>query len=84
MDGNGRWAQSHNRPHLFGHRAGADALKRTVEACANAGVEIVTAYAFSTENWDRSPDEVNGLLRLLAEGLTRELPTLQKDRKSVV
>ena len=79
MDGNGRWAQSRNRPHLFGHRAGADALKRTVEACANAGVEIVTAYAFSTENWDRSQDEVNGLLRILAEGLTRELPTLQKN-----
>ncbi|HET7768339.1 MAG TPA: polyprenyl diphosphate synthase [Chloroflexota bacterium] len=80
MDGNGRWAKQRNRPHLFGHRAGADALKRTVEACANAGVEIVTAYAFSTENWDRSQDEVNGLLRLLAEGLSRELPTLQRNR----
>ena len=80
MDGNGRWAKQKNRPHLFGHRAGADALKRTVQACANAGVEIVTAYAFSTENWDRSQDEVNGLLRLLAEGLTRELPTLQKNQ----
>lgn len=79
MDGNGRWAQGRGRPRLFGHRAGADALRRTVEACARAGIEIVTAYAFSTENWGRSEDEVNGLLRLLAEGLVREIPVLQKN-----
>ena len=79
MDGNGRWARRRGRPRLFGHRAGVDALRRTVEACGQAGIEIVTVYAFSTENWDRSSEEVDGLLRLLAEGLTRELPTLQKN-----
>ncbi len=78
MDGNGRWAASRGQARLFGHRAGADALRRTVEACAKSGIEIVTAYAFSTENWSRSEGEVNGLLRLLAEGLLREIPVLQK------
>jgi undecaprenyl diphosphate synthase len=66
MDGNGRWAKKHHLPRLMGHRAGADALDRTMHWCKEAGIRYLTVYAFSTENWKRSEDEVSGLMKLLS------------------
>jgi undecaprenyl diphosphate synthase len=79
MDGNGRWAKSRGRPRLFGHRAGTNNLRRVLEACAHAGIEVVTIYAFSTENWDRPREEVGGLFRILAEAIAREAPKLHQN-----
>jgi undecaprenyl diphosphate synthase len=79
MDGNGRWAARRGQPRLFGHRAGTNNLRRVLEAAVQAGVKIVTIYAFSTENWDRSKEEVSGLLRILGEALAREAPRLHKN-----
>ncbi|HEU5318726.1 MAG TPA: polyprenyl diphosphate synthase [Chloroflexota bacterium] len=79
MDGNGRWAARRGQPRLFGHRAGTNNLRRVLEAAVQAGVGIVTIYAFSTENWDRSREEVSGLLRILGEALAREAPRLHKN-----
>jgi undecaprenyl diphosphate synthase len=79
MDGNGRWAKSRGRPRLFGHRAGTNNLRRVLEASAEAGIAVVTIYAFSTENWDRPRDEVGGLFRILAEAITREAPKLHQN-----
>lgn len=66
MDGNGRWAQARHLPRLAGHRAGAEALDRAMHLCRDAGVEFLTVYAFSTENWRRSKSEVSGLMALLS------------------
>ena len=66
MDGNGRWAKARRLPRLMGHRAGADALDRVMHWCKEAGIEYLTVYAFSTENWKRSKDEVSGLMKLLS------------------
>ena len=66
MDGNGRWAKKRHLPRLMGHRAGADALDRTMHWCKEAGIRYLTVYAFSTENWKRSKDEVSGLMKLLS------------------
>ena len=66
MDGNGRWAQKRHLPRLMGHRAGADALDRTMHWCKEAGIKYLTVYAFSIENWKRSEDEVSGLMKLLS------------------
>jgi undecaprenyl diphosphate synthase len=79
MDGNGRWAARRGQPRLFGHRAGTNNLRRVLEAAVRAGVKIVTIYAFSTENWHRSKEEVSGLLRILGEALAREAPKLHKN-----
>src|SRR5919199_1503139 len=79
MDGNGRWAKRRGQPRLFGHRAGTNNLRRVLESCAQAGVGVVTIYAFSTENWSRSPDEVSGLFRILAEAIAREAPKLHEN-----
>lgn len=79
MDGNGRWANSRGQPRLFGHRAGTNNLRRVLEACTRAGVGVTTIYAFSTENWNRSPDEVNGLFSILAEAIAREAPRLHQN-----
>lgn len=79
MDGNGRWAARRGRPRLYGHRAGTNNLRRVLEACTQAGIGVVTIYAFSTENWDRSREEVNGLFRILAEAIARETPKLHKN-----
>ena len=59
MDGNRRWAKSKNLPSAMGHKKGVDALKSTVRACDDFGIKYITVYAFSTENWNRTPDEVN-------------------------
>ena len=69
MDGNGRWAKQRRLPRLAGHKAGAQAVKRTVEAAQQAGIKFLTLYAFSTENWSRPQDEIDGLMDLLATTL---------------
>ena len=76
MDGNARWARSRGLPVLAGHSAGTRALRRTVEACLDVGVDSLAVFAFSTENWNRPDDEVRGLLDLLAETIKREFPDM--------
>lgn len=71
MDGNGRWAKKRLLPRKFGHRAGAENLKRVTEAAANAGIRYLTVYAFSTENWKRPEDEVHGLMNLFIKFLDK-------------
>ena len=66
MDGNGRWAEKRHLPRLMGHRAGAEALDRCLHFCKAAGIRYLTVYAFSTENWKRSAEEVGGLMKLLS------------------
>ena len=78
MDGNGRWAASRGLPVAEGHREGARALRRTVEAAIDLGIESLAVYAFSTENWARPPDEVESIIELLDETIDRELPDLAK------
>jgi undecaprenyl diphosphate synthase len=72
MDGNGRWAKQRHQPRLFGHRAGAESLRVVLQACRKFGVEILTVYAFSTENWVRPADEVSGLMSLLKTFLKKD------------
>ncbi|HTP86370.1 MAG TPA: di-trans,poly-cis-decaprenylcistransferase [Bryobacteraceae bacterium] len=72
MDGNGRWAQRRGLPRIAGHRAGADALRRVVEAAPDLGVRTLTIYAFSSDNWKRPQDEINGLMRMFRTYLRRE------------
>jgi undecaprenyl diphosphate synthase len=76
MDGNGRWARKRNLPRLAGHKAGTDNLHRVLRECDRQGIEVVTLYAFSTENWRRPEDEVLGLMRLLEVVIDRELHEL--------
>jgi undecaprenyl diphosphate synthase len=78
MDGNGRWAAARGLPVAEGHREGARALRRTVEAAIELGVESLAVYAFSTENWARPEDEVESIMELLDETIERELPDLAK------
>ena len=73
MDGNGRWALARGLPRLAGHRAGAAAVRRTVEAAPDLGIGILTLFAFSSDNWQRPPDEVSGLMQLLAEHVRSEI-----------
>lgn len=72
MDGNGRWANARGLPRIAGHRTGADAVRRTVEAAPGMGVSILTLYAFSADNWRRPPREVSALMKLLGHYLVRE------------
>ena len=76
MDGNGRWARSRGLPRLAGHRAGTENLRRVIQACVEFGIQYLTVYAFSTENWTRPADEVQGLMRLFEDVLERELQEL--------
>jgi undecaprenyl diphosphate synthase len=76
MDGNGRWAKQRNLPRIIGHKAGVNAVRTTVETCAQLGLEALTLYAFSVENWKRPRHEIDGLWRLLVVYLRRELSTL--------
>ena len=78
MDGNGRWASARGLSVAEGHREGARALRRTVEAAVDLGVESLAVYAFSTENWARPPDEVESIMELMDETIDRELPDLAK------
>jgi undecaprenyl diphosphate synthase len=79
MDGNGRWAARRSMPRLGGHRAGADAVRRTVETAARLGLECLTLYAFSTENWKRPRFEIRALMDLLTEYLRKELHSLREN-----
>jgi undecaprenyl diphosphate synthase len=76
MDGNGRWATRRGLPRVAGHRAGAEAVRRTVEAAPDSGVAALTLYAFSADNWKRPPTEVTALMRLFARHLRTETPRL--------
>ena len=80
MDGNGRWAKQRGRPRLFGHRAGADSLRAILRACRDHGVEYLTVYAFSTENWVRPEDEVSGLMSLLKTFLKKDEHELHENQ----
>ncbi len=79
MDGNGRWALSRGLPRLAGHRAGTENLRRVIEACVEIGVQYLTLYAFSTENWGRPVEEVRGLMRILEDVIDREMVELHKN-----
>src|SRR5262245_9598389 len=79
MDGNGRWAARRNLPRVAGHRAGADAVRRTVETAARLEIECLTLYAFSTENWRRPRFEIRALMDLLVEFLRKELHSLKEN-----
>lgn len=79
MDGNGRWAKSRGLPRPAGHKKGADALRRTLDSCRDAGIKYLTVYAFSSENWKRPSEEVSDLMQLLKHYLEKELPELKKN-----
>lgn len=76
MDGNGRWAQARGKPRVFGHRKGADAVRKIVTACRERGVKVLTLFAFSSQNWARPPFEVNSLMSLLFEYIKSEWSTI--------
>ncbi|WP_427912509.1 polyprenyl diphosphate synthase [Ramlibacter sp. MMS24-I3-19] len=79
MDGNGRWATRRYLPRVAGHKKGVDALRACVRHCGERGVKILTVFAFSSENWNRPPEEVSGLMELLAVALSREVPHLKSE-----
>lgn len=80
MDGNGRWAQQRGRPRASGHRAGVKAVRRLVRFAARTGVEVLTVFAFSQENWQRPPMEVRLLMELFIQTLAREAESLHKSK----
>ena len=79
MDGNGRWAKKRMQPRVFGHKAGMEALQEVTIAAKNMGVQVLTVYAFSTENWKRPKDEVDGIMHLLEQYLHECIDTMEKD-----
>ena len=79
MDGNGRWAEEKGQERLYGHYHGVESVRNIVEGCAELGVEYLTLYAFSTENWDRPRAEVDGLMSLLVDTIRKEVPILNKN-----
>ena len=79
MDGNGRWANRRNMPRIAGHQAGIDPVRKTVETCARLGIEALTLYAFSVDNWKRPRHEIETLWRLLRYYLHREIPKLMQN-----
>lgn len=79
MDGNGRWAQKQGAARVFGHKSAITSVREVTEGCAELGVEYLTLYAFSTENWNRPKYEVNALMELLVYTIREELPTLLKN-----
>lgn len=79
MDGNGRWAKERKLPRLMGHRAGTENTRRVLRACGEFGIEIVTLYGFSTENWQRPKNEVNGLFSIFENAIDREVPELHRN-----
>ena len=79
MDGNGRWAKRRLLPRIAGHRQGVESLRRCIRACAERGVRALTVFAFSSENWSRPPEEVGGLMELMAKALAREVPELRQN-----
>ena len=77
MDGNGRWAQGRALPRPLGHQAGMKSVREAVEGCLQAGVEVLTLFAFSQENWQRPPEEIGALMRLLEEYIAKEINELR-------
>ncbi len=84
MDGNGRWAQKRGLPRLAGHKKGAETLQNIVRAAGELGIKYLTLYAFSTENWQREPEEVSGLMELLRQYLKSELKEIQENGVRIV
>ena len=84
MDGNGRWAKQRGIPRLAGHRVGVDRIQQVLEILGNRGVRFVTLYAFSTENWNRPPEEVQGILELLEDALREQTQSLHEKNVKVV
>ncbi len=80
MDGNGRWAKKRGLPRSAGHAAGAEAFRRIANYCRTLGVKYLTVYAFSTENWKRSEEEISGIMKLLGKYLTEALRDMEKNR----
>ncbi|MBE7001646.1 MAG: di-trans,poly-cis-decaprenylcistransferase [Ruminococcaceae bacterium] len=80
MDGNGRWAKNRGLPRTAGHAAGAESFRRIANYCRTLGVEYLTVYAFSTENWKRSEEEISGIMRLLGAYLKEALRDMEKNR----
>ncbi len=83
MDGNGRWASRRGLPRLAGHHAGTENVRRITTACSDVGVAVLTIYAFSTENWRRPPEEVRGLMALLAHRIDREAAELHRNNVQI-
>ena len=79
MDGNGRWAQKRLMPRTVGHQAGLEAMRRVIRKCGALGIQVVTFYTFSTENWKRNPQEVEFLMKLPIEFIEQDLPELMKN-----
>ena len=79
MDGNGRWAKEKGEDRLYGHYQGVESVRDVVEGAAELGIEYLTLYAFSTENWDRPAEEVSGLMELLVTTIRKEVSTLNKN-----
>lgn len=79
MDGNGRWAEKRHEPRLFGHKAGAESVRDIVEAARELGIQVLTLYAFSSENWNRPVQEVSGLMTILKKFLVAELSRMQQN-----
>jgi undecaprenyl diphosphate synthase len=79
MDGNGRWATRRFLPRVAGHKQGVESLRRCVKACVDRSVGVLTVFAFSSENWNRPPEEVSGLMELMVGALAREVPKLSRD-----
>ena len=84
MDGNGRWAKKRYLPRFFGHKAGVDSLVKVINGCADRGVEYLTVFAFSSENWKRPEDEVSGLMGLVLVAVTKYLGKLARDGVKIV
>lgn len=80
MDGNGRWAKARNLPRLAGHQRGVETVKSIIKYCSDIGIKYLTVYAFSTENWGRPKDEVDGLMELLARFLKAEIDELHRNQ----
>jgi undecaprenyl diphosphate synthase len=78
MDGNGRWAKERGHDRIYGHHEGVQSVKSVVEACGELGIPYLTIYAFSTENWERPSDEVNGIMELLVSTLHKEIDSLRE------
>lgn len=79
MDGNGRWAQARGKKRIFGHQKGVERVREAVESCQRLGIEALTLFAFSSENWRRPPEEVSFLMQLFLKALTKELNALHKN-----
>ena len=84
MDGNGRWAKQKGKVRVFGHRNGVKSVRSTIETAAEIGIEVLTLYAFSTENWNRPKQEVDTLMELLISSLKKELKTLQENKIKLI